>query len=359
MRVLGSVALIAVASLATACGSSGPPTLPPMPSTPPGTPVSGFVFYDEDRDGTLDPDETVRLPGPSVTIGGRTAQASAGGRFTVADVPAGVFQASLRADALPAYFRAGAAVAVSVPASMDVAVPVVLELGDRLHANTYMAFGDSITMGDGSSDGTGYRAVLQEALRSHLGKGTVLNEAFWGSRSDAGAGRIGASLAARRPAYALILYGTNDWNDSSCKYDPPCGVADNLRWMVRVVRDDFGSHAIVATLPPVNPLWLDAFAVERNSWVVVVNEAIRAMARSEQVPVAEVHREFLRGGEARLPSLFADKEHPNDEGYRLIADAFFDAVTQPYAPAGPAAHARWSAPGSLAFRQPRASAGAP
>src|SRR5262249_55550086 len=63
--------LILLALAAAACGGGGGNPVGPTPV--PGTPVSGFVFYDENANGVLDPTELVRLPAVSVTAAGKTA----------------------------------------------------------------------------------------------------------------------------------------------------------------------------------------------------------------------------------------------------------------------------------------------
>ncbi len=325
-----------LASLLAGCGDSGVPSDGDTPTPAPGFSVSGFVFYDENGNGLPDSGEGVRLPGVTVAVGSRSGPSSTGGRFSIPDVPAGAQTVLARPETLPADFRPGAPRSVAVPAVEEVAVPAVLPLDPRMKANVYMAFGDSITEGDGSSGG-GYREPLQAALRQHWGRADVVNEGQTGTRSDDGAWRISASLGERRPAYALILYGTNDWNRRSCRDNPPCDAVENLRSMVQVTRDDWGAHPILGTIPPVNPLFVDERAEERNAWVVAMNDALRTMASSEHVPLAEVHRAFLQ--QPDFARLFGDRDrlHPNDAGYALISRAFFDAITGPYGAVSPSA----------------------
>jgi lysophospholipase L1-like esterase len=315
-----------IASLTASCGG-GSPTDPGKPTPTPGFAVSGFVFYDENANGIADPTDVVRLPGVSVSIGGETASTTAGGRFTVADVPAGLQSATIRPETLPVYFRPGLAQSVNVPAAGDLAVPAVLTLGSRARPNVYLAFGDSITWGEGSSDLTGYRSYLRADLRAYWGKAAVDGDGDPGTKSDVGQSRLGASLAAWQPAYLLILYGTNDWNAAQCRDWFPCYTIDALRSMVRQARGA-GAKPILGTIPPVNPDYVDHSATERNDWVRRMNDRIRAMAREEQVAIAEVHGDFLE--QPSLPALFADDKHPNNEGYRVMSRSFFDAITKPY-----------------------------
>jgi lysophospholipase L1-like esterase len=321
------LSLILAAAAAAACGGS--PTDPGGSSTPvPGSPVSGFVFYDENADGVADPVETVRLPSVGVAVGGVTGSTAAGGRFSLASVPNGPQTAQTRPDALPAYFAPGAVLSVTVPPAGEVALPAVLPITGRARANSYLAFGDSITWGQGSSDGSGYAAGLQAELRAFWGKATVMQDGEPGTKSDKGEARLGASLNASRPAYVLILYGTNDWNEPDCRNEFPCFTITALRSMVQQTRDA-GAFPVVGTLPPVNPNYTDRNAADRNDWVTRMNDLVRAMAREERAAVAEVHGDFLK--QPSLPPLFADYTHPNDAGFRVIESSFFGAITRPLA----------------------------
>ncbi len=327
-------ALILVAAAATACGGgSKGPTDPGDPPPAPGSPVSGFVFYDENANGIADPAEAVRLPSVGVSVGGVAASTATGGRFSLPSVPNGSQPAQARPDTLPAYFAAGSALTVSVPPTGDVAVPAVLALGARAKANVYLAFGDSITWGQGSSDGSGYADILEADLRSFWGKATVIADGAPATKSNRGESRLGASLRTHRPAYVLILYGTNDWNDGECRDELPCYTIDALRSMVLQTRDA-GAFPVVGTIPPVNPSYTDRRPEERNDWVKRMNDLVRAMAKQEGAPVADVHGEFLK--EASLAALFDDYLHPNDTGFQVIKRAFFGAITRPIAASGSA-----------------------
>ncbi|HVO10573.1 MAG TPA: SGNH/GDSL hydrolase family protein [Vicinamibacteria bacterium] len=311
-----------LAALAAACGGS-----PTGPDTITGLPVNGAVFYDENGNGVLDPGEAVRLPNVTVSVGSRTAQTADGGLFTVQDVPTGTQSASVQPASLPAYFTPGAPVSVTVPQTGTLAVPATLPIGTSAHPNAYSAFGDSITCGDGSSTGGGYRDLLAAQLKAYWGRADVSNDCLTGSKSRVGEARIGAVLSQRRPAYVLILYGTNDFNDSGCRADPSgCFTVDALRSMIQQTRDQ-GAMPVLGTIPPVNPEYVDRNADERNAWVTEMNTLVRQMATQEKVAVAEVHGNFLK--QPSLSALFSDDKHPNDAGYQLIAQSFFDAVTKP------------------------------
>jgi acyl-CoA thioesterase-1 len=285
--------------------------------------VEAYVFYDEDGDLALDAAELARVPGVDVTLGGRTGRSEPRtGRVLIADVPEGEQSVAVRQ--LPPYYAQKAIFSVRVPVAAAVCVPLQLDIGSN-RPNVYVAFGDSITDGTGSSDGLGYRKMLQSGLASYFGAGTVENEGVAGTRTAKALARVGDALAAHHPAYTLILYGTNDWNDSTChRGDTACQTVEHLRDIVRAARSA-GSLPILGTILPCNPARVVECPSARNVWVDETNKALRAMAQSEAVPVADLHAAFA--AQPDLATLFSDHVHPNDAGYRILADEFLRAVT--------------------------------
>jgi lysophospholipase L1-like esterase len=340
-----ATALVFLITLSAACGGGGPtsPGGGGGPTPVPGSPVSGFLFYDENGNGSLDGSESVRLPSVGVSIGGQTGTTTTGGRFSLASVPNGAQTAQARTETLPAYFTA-TGVSVTVPATGDVQLPARLVIGSRNRPNVYLAFGDSITAGDGSTDGEGYPDDLRAQLRSFWGKADIPVDGEPGTRSNAGRSRLPGELAFQRPAYVLILYGTNDWNEPQCRSAFPCYTIDMLRDMVQDTRSA-GAFPIVGTIPPVNPQYADRQPTERNDWVRRMNELIRQMAAQERAQVAEIHGDFMR--QPSLPPLFFDFLHPNDAGYQVIQQAFFRAITQPLPGASAASYG-----GPVLFTEP-------
>ncbi|MCM2254490.1 MAG: SGNH/GDSL hydrolase family protein [Vicinamibacteria bacterium] len=323
-------ALLAFVFLA-ACGGGGGSAGPTTPTSPTPTPtpsvrtvsVQGVVFYDEDGGGQLDGIESVRMPNLTVSIGGRTTVTTDGGRFSF-DAPEGAQQATIVESSLPIGWQVTAR-SVTLPVNGELLLPVTVPIG-RNKPNVYMAFGDSITAGDGSRGGDGYLGWTQDLLRGYWGRASLVNEGVAATRSDRGNERLGASLATVRPAYVLILYGTNDWNSSSCRDSFPCYTIDALRSMIGQVKA-FGSVPVVATIPPVNPLLLDRDAENRNAWVKRMNDLIRPMVKQEGAALADIHAAMLK--EPDLSELFFDFLHPNDSGYEIIGREFARAITAP------------------------------
>ena len=323
---------LALTGLLTACGGGGSPGAPssgtPAPPVTLGAvaTVRGIVFYDENGNGSVDPDEVVRLPEATVSLGGRSASTDVAGRFEISEVPAGAQHAEVVAASLPPYFAFGPAPSVLVPPpdGFQLALAVTLPVGAN-RRNVYMAFGDSITIGDGSSGRRGYRAELQGDLRSWFGRAEVVNEGVEGTDSDTGADRLPDRLAREQPAFTLIHYGTNDWNGFGCR--TVCGTTASLRRMVGACRAA-SSLPVVATLIPANPAYESRFASARNAWIDATNVQIRAMAAAEGVTLADLNAAF-KSEDPSLEPLFSDHVHPNDRGYSIMAAEFFRALTAP------------------------------
>jgi acyl-CoA hydrolase len=329
--------VVAVTVLAVACGRSpsgpeAPPTPTPTPPLP-TFPIPGVVYYDENANGALDAGEDARVPGVIVGFDGPTAQSASEGRFTVPGVPQGTRTAQVLAASLPPFFMAPpiAPLPVPPPAGFELGVPLRLPIGDN-RPHTYLAFGDSITHGDGSRHGEGYRRRLESMLTDHWGPNArVIDDGVEATRSDDGAARIDRSLGRTHPAYVLVLYGTNDWNTFACHRVDTCDTDRDIRSMIRSIKAA-GSLPIIGTIPPVNPAYVDRFAEDRNGWVAGTNNELRPIIRAEGGVVAEVHGAMIAAGGDHLDELFSDHVHPNDDGYAVIADAFFKAIVTPPAP---------------------------
>jgi lysophospholipase L1-like esterase len=309
----------------TACGG-GSPSAPPPPAAV--YDLVAVVFYDENGNGLADPGELAHVPGVELQIGNRSGRADNAGRTVISGVPAGRPSIAVRTSTLPPFFApppAAIPATVPQPAGADVMVPLTLPIGGNL-PNTYMGFGDSITVGEGSRDDTGYRDRLQSKLAQHFGRARVLNQGISGTRSNSGAQRIDQSLRGNRPAYTLILYGTNDWNQNECKTSFPCFTMDSLRQMVRAARF-FQSLPLLATITPCNVGLDDRATPERQEWIARMNELIRTAAREEGAVLVDLQAAFLR--QPSLGALLVDHIHPNDSGYEIMATEFFNAITRP------------------------------
>ena len=310
------------AALLTACGGSGgSPTNPTTPPPPPSYTVTATVFYDENENGRLDPEERGRIPGVQVVIGSASAtSAPLTGQAIVSGIPEGPAAVGVNLGTVPAYFQVKQVPSIQVPGPAEVQIPLTLEIGGN-HPNLYLGLGDSITKGDGSSDGLGYMNKLQALLRGQLGVADVRTWGRSGTNSAEGASVTRKTLRWYYPAYTLILYGTNDWQE--CKNPDPrlCYTIDSLRSMVEDVKS-WDSLPVLATILPANPTIAPR---ERNEWIDSTNLLIKAMAHQEGAAVADLNAEFKAA--ADLPSLYSDDIHPNDAGYEVLAQGWVKGIT--------------------------------
>src|SRR5262245_5986873 len=179
---------LVLAAALPGCGGGGPtsPGVAPTPSVPTYS-VNVTVFYDQNRNGQLDANESVRIPGVEVVIAGGTGKSAPGtGMAVVSGGVEGSQTVPLRTETIPAYFQPENPVSVQVPATGEVRVPLMLPIGNN-NANVYLGYGDSITYGDGSTDKQGYVQKLQNLLGPYLGRAEVRSWGRPGTYSSTGA----------------------------------------------------------------------------------------------------------------------------------------------------------------------------
>lgn len=313
----------AVALLTVACGGGPNQVSAPTPSI---RTVTFVAFLDENRNGQLDGSESIRIPGVEVAFGaasGRTAPLT--GTVSL-DIAQTAQMLSVNSATLPPYYRAPDAAVQAPPSAGSFNVPITLPLGAGAVPGVFLAFGDSITNGQaGVGDGQGYTGELEKRLTAHFGKARVINDGVDSSSSERGDARILDSLAGGRPAFTLILYGTNDWADSRCD-QTPCFTIDRLRSMVQKIRAQ-GGFPFVGTLLMTNVGNDFRASPQRNSWIAAQNDNIRKMASEEDVVLVDLHAAFERSP-LQYADLFVDYIHPSAQGYRQIAETWFEAITK-------------------------------
>lgn len=313
----------AVALFLVACGGGSNQVSAPTPSI---RTVTFVAFLDENRNGQLDGSESIRIPGVGVAFGpasGRTAPLT--GAVSL-DIVQTAQTLSVNPGSLPPYHRAPDAAVQAPPSAGSFNVPITLPLGAGAVPGVFLAFGDSITNGQvGVGDGQGYTGELEKRLTAHFGKSRVINDGVDSSSSERGDARLVDSLAGGRPAFTLILYGTNDWADTRCD-QTPCFTIDRLRSMAQKVRAQ-GGFPFVATLLMTNVGNDFRASPQRNSWVVAQNDNIRRMALEEDAVLVDLHAAFERSP-LQYSDLFVDYIHPSAQGYRLIAETWFEAITK-------------------------------
>jgi len=307
------------------CGG-GSPTSPGPAPTPvvPTYSVTATVYYDQNNNGQLDANEAARVPGVSVVIGAGTGMSAPGtGQAVVSGILEGSQSVGIKTDSVPFYYQPQPVAAVQVPGASEVRIPLTLPIGSN-SANVYLGYGDSITYGDGSSDGQGYVLKLQNLLGPYFGRAQVQSWGRPGTFSSQGANAARVTYGWFSPAYVLIHYGTNDWQDQSCQNSLPtsCFTIDALRSMIQDAKNR-DSLPVLATIIPSNP---NLNPPGRNQWYDGMNVQIKALAQQEQVLLCDMNAEFK--AQPSLASLYADSVHPNDAGYQVMAQGWFKAITR-------------------------------
>jgi len=325
----------AAALIASACGGKGP-TGPDVVEPEPGN-LEVVVYYDENGDGLLGAGELVRLPDVSLQLSGQVLTTDSRGRAVFQGLAPGTVTVSLDPESLPPFYTAPASQQLGLPRNDAFAYPVSLPVGSN-RRNVYMAFGDSITTGDKSTDGRGYGGPLQEMLQAHFGVAEIANEGVPATRTDDAALRIEDSLARVHPAWTLVFYGVNDYNDFNCRIAAPCFTVDALRFVLERVKAT-DSLPVIATLTPSNTGYDFRAPPFRNVWVEGQNQYIAALAAEQGAVLVDLHAAFLEFGAPNESGLLFDHIHPNDKGYQVVADTFYEALLHGR-PAGTAAQRR-------------------
>jgi lysophospholipase L1-like esterase len=188
-----------------------------------------------------------------------------------------------------------------------------------------VAFGDSITFGVlelqrrslGLTTSNNYPNILQGKLKRLDSAWQVINEGQPGEHSYEGAARIGGVLRSDKPGYILIMEGANDAQQ--------CGdstvVVNSLQAMVLSAKAN-KTIPILGTITPSfrnNPCADDI--IDR------ANAGIRGIAAAQNIVLAEI---FNGMNQRDLFGQSPDRDplHPNDQGYAVMADIWYNALLQ-------------------------------
>ncbi|MCU7722851.1 SGNH/GDSL hydrolase family protein [Actinoplanes sp. KI2] len=203
-----------------------------------------------------------------------------------------------------------------------------------------MSLGDSITVGNGSSAGDGYRYFLQKYLKAtgatfdfvgsqrHGRNGDVDNEGHGGWTIDQIAAQLDGWLSTYQPNVVLLHAGTNNvsWAEA------PADIAAKLSAMIDQI------HATV----PKAQIFVAKIIATRLPNQVATNKAYNALIPgivADKGPLVHVVDQSTVGGLS-----IDDAHHPNDFGYRKMAYNWYQAMRDNLAP-------NWRAPADNPFAQ--------
>jgi lysophospholipase L1-like esterase len=189
------------------------------------------------------------------------------------------------------------------------------------------AFGDSITYGVLEQKrrivipilvtGNNYPTLLEDRLQGLDAGWRVVNRGVPGETTRQGVARISSVLTIDRPGYVLIMEGTND---ATKDFDTAL-ILGNLEAMVLAVQGN-QSIPIIATIPPNFRNHPGAVAI-----VEEMNVLIRGMAKARGIVLAEIY-EGMNDRDLWGQAENRDPLHPNEAGYRKMADIWYDAMRQ-------------------------------
>jgi acyl-CoA thioesterase-1 len=161
-------------------------------------------------------------------------------------------------------------------------------------SDVVLAFGDSLTFGTGVPEDRSYPAVLSRLIGRE-----VVRSGMPGETTARALARLPAVLETVKPRLVLLCLGGNDMLRQVREEE----TAENLRAMVRLIRDQGADVVLVAVPRP-------ALLADQPSFY-------RDIAREFRIPLEEdVVKDVLYS-----PRLKSDAIHPNEEGYRRMAEA--------------------------------------
>lgn len=172
----------------------------------------------------------------------------------------------------------------------------------------YIAFGDSITEGNNAVEE--YPSRLGTKLNQNIGPSIVVNAGLGGERTFEGVDRIDSVLNEHNGQYLLLMEGTNDvtWHFSTES------IIFNLGEIIdRAVA--FGTTPLIAQLTPRDDS-LDGRTHDE------INPAIVNLAAEKNIICVD---QYTTMATDKLLYM-CDHIHPNEAGYELMSQTWFDAI---------------------------------
>lgn len=189
----------------------------------------------------------------------------------------------------------------------------------RISKTTFLAFGDSITVGRCNERDTycpSYSGRLESLLRARYvaQAPTVSNVSANGRTAAEGEDLLPAVLSSAAPEVLLLMMGTNDINAGESAE----GI-ESLEDMILIAKGQ-GRTVMLATIVPARTggPW-DATA----RLIPAFNDQVRAIAARHSVVLVDVYA-ALNADIARY--IGSDDLHPSEAGHQLIAETFYASI---------------------------------
>ncbi|MEW6368535.1 MAG: GDSL-type esterase/lipase family protein [Acidobacteriota bacterium] len=190
--------------------------------------------------------------------------------------------------------------------------------------NSFCGFGDSITEGNTPEDHSqstrvGYYPTLIDLLSQGYGPTQVFNEGFGGEITAEGLARLPGVLSSIRPAYVLLMEGTNDVTRHSAI--TPATTRDNLRAMTQKCVGA-GTTALLSTLLPRGR---DDDFDPTGYHTRATNELIRKLIIDDRLGYVDIYNAFIADPNYAY-TLMTDKVHPNARGFQLMGQKWWGLI---------------------------------
>jgi lysophospholipase L1-like esterase len=170
----------------------------------------------------------------------------------------------------------------------------------RLSSNdVILAFGDSLTHGNGAKENESYPAVLQQ-----LSGRKVINAGISGEESEPGLKRLPAALEEYKPQLLILCHGGNDL----LRKKDIGKMESNIRQMIQLAKDK--------NIPVV------LLGVPRPGLFLSPYEVYKKIADSTDIIFIEDLIPEVLGDNA----LKSDSVHPNKDGYRVMAETIYSVL---------------------------------
>ncbi len=165
-----------------------------------------------------------------------------------------------------------------------------------------ICFGDSLTSGYGASEGMDYPSQLSLMLGE-----PVINAGVPGDTTATALKRLEEDVLSRSPRVVLVILGGNDLKNGVPREE----AFANLRAIIMAIQKE-GALVIVGGIQV--PFWGRGFGKEYK----------RLCNKLGAVLVPNVLEDIFGN-----PALMSDRIHPNDAGYKRMAQRFYKAL-KPY-----------------------------
>jgi len=218
----------------------------------------------------------------------------------------------------------------------DVPVP---EEEDCRPANTYVAFGDSITYGEMRMEDLegeyhpelAYPERMREELSTFYGPAYPINLGVPGDSTYDGALRVDGDLAGLSALYFVLMLGTNDCISGRFSVDSSM---ENLAYIIDSAAER-GMRVIVSTIPPRKDNFGNRPFVQKN--IAAFNLATGELAAAKETGFIDTYEAFMAtnppvGWKALLEDVGGN--HPSPDGHLVIA-GLFAGVLAAYPPLQP------------------------